>query len=370
MKWEEESSSGMRRWAPFVTASLIINLLILWVMVDASSLERPERSERALGPKRLKLVDIPKTKRINETEEQKKAREKSEPLEDVAPVVNLPPDYRSERPDKAKFSATTDHKVEKETISRHQTPGYENAGHEKTRTEQSAPSAASRPPAEPQQEPTPESDSKPLDQPSTAEKSPSPDEERRQRDRDRIKIDLGPPTKFAGKYALPDAFLKQSPGQKRKAASGTEAEQPNLIPDFHVLADLNASPANDVVDDDIEVGEGTYLNTRKFKYASFFNRFHRSVSQQWNPIAEYRRRDPTGHVYGPRSRITLLEVELDSAGVLISSKVIRSSGLDFLDQEAMASLKRAQPFPNPPDGLLNDDRLFFSFGFQVRYGRR
>jgi hypothetical protein len=43
--------------------------------------------------------------------------------------------------------------------------------------------------------------------------------------------------------------------------------------------------------------------------------------------------------------------------------------LDFLDLAAVESFKKAQPFPNPPPGLLEDDsKVRFKFGFFMDMG--
>ena len=369
MKWEEASSSGLRKWAPFGVLALVLHLGLIWVVQEQGFLSPPERSD-AQKVKRVKLRTFKKPSIAEKQRAPTEKKKEKTKLDEELQVVNLPPDHRSERPAEAKFSASTDHSVEKETISRYQTPGYQNAGHELTKSQQN-------PPVTPQ-DGDESADDKEVEEAgsetSIAEKlSPRPRGEPKEAVTAKdVPINLGPPLRAPGRFALatprpeaPSEFNdpQTAPGQRRKASE-------KLIPDFRVLADLDSSPANDVFDEDIELGDGTYLNTRSFKYASFFNRFHRSVSQHWNPITEYRRRDPTGHVYGPRSRYTVLEVELNAEGALMSSKVLRSSGLDFLDREAVASLKRAQPFPNPPEGLLDDDRIFFSFGFQVKYGRR
>jgi outer membrane biosynthesis protein TonB len=49
--------------------------------------------------------------------------------------------------------------------------------------------------------------------------------------------------------------------------------------------------------------------------------------------------------------------------------VEKSCGLDFLDLEAIHSFERAQPFPNPPPGLIAaDSTVRFSFGFFLELG--
>ena len=54
----------------------------------------------------------------------------------------------------------------------------------------------------------------------------------------------------------------------------------------------------------------------------------------------------------------------DRAGRLISSKVAESSGSAALDQAALETLKKAQPFPLPPAGMSGDA---FTFKIPVRF---
>ena len=114
----------------------------------------------------------------------------------------------------------------------------------------------------------------------------------------------------------------------------------------------------------------TTLNPFNFKYASFFNRVHKGVSNAWQPLKELRRRDPRGKVYGRATRTTLLSVTLDAQGTITKVGVERSSGIDFLDQEAIYAFQRAQPFPNPPVGLLENNAINFKFGFNLNLSRR
>jgi protein TonB len=47
----------------------------------------------------------------------------------------------------------------------------------------------------------------------------------------------------------------------------------------------------------------------------------------------------------------VLEVKLNGDGALISSKIIKGSGFDVLDNEGLEMVKRASPFPVPPEIL-------------------
>jgi TonB family protein len=161
--------------------------------------------------------------------------------------------------------------------------------------------------------------------------------------------------------------LNLQPGSvdQGEAASAGRSGAPgalNLLPSPAVVDKITGAAANDRLDAD--EGDGTYLNTREWKYASFFNRVKQSVGQQWVPTAALRQRDPSGAVYGGRDRYTLLTITLDQSGRLKDAFVDKSSGLDFLDLEAVKAFERAQPFPNPPPGILAADQTVrFQFGF-------
>lgn len=144
----------------------------------------------------------------------------------------------------------------------------------------------------------------------------------------------------------------------------------NLLPSAAVLDKITGAAANDHLKD-VDEGDGTFLSTREWKYASFFNRVKQSVGQNWDPGTQMRLRDPTGQIYGGRDRYTMLAVTLDPAGRLKDAYVEKSSGLDFLDLEAIKAFERAQPFPNPPPGLLaNDQTVRFQFGFFLELSGR
>jgi TonB family protein len=149
-------------------------------------------------------------------------------------------------------------------------------------------------------------------------------------------------------------------------APNAGTKQLELVPDVGVLAELSGAPANDYLQD-VEEGDGTFLNSREFKFASYFNRVSRGVRRHWRPGYEYRRRDPTGNIYGQQSRVTVLHIVLDREGNLAGINVESSSGVEFLDSEAVTAFQRAGPFPNPPRGLIDTDTgvIAFRFGFHL-----
>lgn len=165
----------------------------------------------------------------------------------------------------------------------------------------------------------------------------------------------------SGKLNLVPGSLEQ--GEDVSAGRVGQAGVLNLLPSNAVVDKIVGAAPNDHLKD-VEEGDGTYLSTREWKYASFFNRMKQSVGQQWSPTSQMRLRDPTGQIYGGRDRYTILTITLDETGRLKDAFVDKSSGLDFLDLEAVKAFERAQPFPNPPPGILaTDQTVRFQFGF-------
>ncbi|MFU8804957.1 MAG: energy transducer TonB family protein [Bradymonadaceae bacterium] len=123
---------------------------------------------------------------------------------------------------------------------------------------------------------------------------------------------------------------------------------------------------------DVDEGEENLLNRRHTKYWSFFDRLVEQIRPHWRPRELMMHHDPHGNVYGVSDRITVLFITLSSDGSLYQLRVLRSCGVDILDEEALRAVRRAAPFPNPPKGLQDSDGMIrFSFGFhlEVRHGQ-
>ena len=108
----------------------------------------------------------------------------------------------------------------------------------------------------------------------------------------------------------------------------------------------------------------TLLNRKKNRYWTFFDRIKRQLGRQWNPVKVYNKRDPYRNIYGTKDRYAILDVTLKGNGKVHKLHVSRSSGLDFYDDEAVRAMLAAAPFPNPPEGLKDEDGfIHFKFGF-------
>jgi len=142
-----------------------------------------------------------------------------------------------------------------------------------------------------------------------------------------------------------------------------------LVPSYAALDKISGAAPNDHLQN-IEVGDGTFLSTREWKYASFFNRLKQKVGQHWNPNAVLQARDASGQIYGSQDRYTLLSVKLNRSGQVVELHIAKSSGLRFLDDEAVAAFVRAAPFVNPPPNMFNGkEDIQFSFGFYLEISR-
>jgi len=65
--------------------------------------------------------------------------------------------------------------------------------------------------------------------------------------------------------------------------------------------------------------------------------------------------------------IAQLAFTIDRQGSVVASRIVRSSGVAALDQETMATVKRAQPFPPPPPDMPGET---FDFTVPIRFNIR
>ena len=69
-------------------------------------------------------------------------------------------------------------------------------------------------------------------------------------------------------------------------------------------------------------------------------------------IAKYKQYPKIAQMCGWQGLI-IIELQLNPQGGVIYSQIKKSSGYDVLDQEALEMIKRASPFPQPPEALRN-----------------
>lgn len=298
-------------------------------------------------------------------------------------VVDVAPSKDTTPPKDSRFLAEHDSTVEKETRSRYARPGYENTlpvPSEKRPAQRSAPgrdraivageagrNGVKAPGARPdERKPVARSLGAPGEAPGRklALKLDREGDFKLREPRQGARGNAGAPSQG---LAAPEQSHR--PGEEGLASAPGKPGEPlanlQLRPSAAAYDRLAGGPAPDRLDG-VQEGEGTYLNTRGWKYAGYFNRISQAVRGQWDPNGAMRERDPSGARFGDRDWFTLLLVKLDDHGGLKDVAVQRSSGLDFLDNAAVLALRRAQPFVNPPTGLADArGEIVFTYGFTL-----
>jgi TonB family protein len=324
------------------------------------------------------LRDLPAIEAPKLTEEQKPPEEakKEEEPRPPAPgqVVDVPRPAEEKQPTKpTKYVSEYDTSVEKQTKARAN-------GQVGAAPGPKTPPVASAPPSPPRAPQPRVQEQNPREVPPGPLAMRSPTEDRRAPGAHAGKSEApATPEELSpegGEEKSPNGVLPEKGQQHARANEGgapppgAKPQVPSLIPsDKQLMRSISGGGGgtNDYLKD-VDEGDETALNSKKWKFASFFNRVKRGVAEHWRPDIEYRRRDPSGNVYGLRDRVTVLRVSLKPDGSLANVIVEQPCGVDFLDDEAIAAFRAAQPFPNPPRQLVEENGLIqfrFAFIFEI-----
>jgi protein TonB len=66
------------------------------------------------------------------------------------------------------------------------------------------------------------------------------------------------------------------------------------------------------------------------------------------------KRYPYEAQYRRQQGVVYLRFDMDRHGKVLSAAIVKSSGFDALDQEALALIHRAEPLPPPPPEMAGD----------------
>jgi TonB family protein len=294
---------------------------------------------------------------LEKQEEQRKAEEVKKEVESVkAPgqVVDVPAPREERRPDDSQFASEHDVTVDKQTKKYGKFDEKARQGDASGEAEQSRPEAPRSPAV---------SRRLAMRDPQLGRIGRTPGPEAPPRSQEPVGSQYGAPSPGA---PSPDGTLSPLGKSPQESAPSGGSSQPGglaaLMPSEQQLAHAIGSGTQDALKD-IDDGEETALNSKRWKFSSFFNRVKRQVADHWHPEEAYRRRDPTGSVYGSKNRLTILRVQLRPDGTLANVALEQPSGVDFLDDEAIEAFKQAQPFINPPRQLIDNGVINFRFGF-------
>jgi TonB family protein len=322
-------------------------------------------------------LDRPETKTPEELRREEQQKKEEEDKNPHGQVVDIARPTIEERPDKADYVAEYDSKVDR------QTKGPNGRGEAGARE---APSAAETPPpAAPAVSQPPLPDGRPDARPERPGPLAMRETERRHaaervrsggdepKDADGERPPPGPRAPGGPRPDARDAAAAQPRGPNGDGALGVPGgrpgqngeQRPNLAASRDMLERAIGKGAGSMdYLKDVDDGESTALNAKKWKHAPFFNRVKRSVQNEWHPDVVYMRHDPSGNVYGVKDRVTVLRIHLQPDGKLAAWTLLQSSGVDFLDDEAIDAFRKAAPFPNPPRDLVETDgQIHFNFAF-------
>jgi outer membrane biosynthesis protein TonB len=288
------------------------------------------------------------------------AKKEEESVRAPGQVVDLPRPREERRPDEARFAAEYDSWVEKETRRYGKFDPNSQQRH-------SGPSDARR---RNQPELTPNPSEIPASPGPLAMRMPG-EERRLARSRsDKMSPRHETPSSDEPLPEDPDGVFSRKGGGNATPAPSERAEEESggrpglygLVPSEEQIARAVGSGTQDHLAD-IDEGDETALNAKRWVYATFFNRVKEKVRDHWKPAEVYQRRDPSGRIYGTEDRYTLLKVSLKADGSLADVSVAHTCGLDFLDDTAVTAFQEAQPFINPPRRLLEAGGGTVTFGF-------
>lgn len=118
-----------------------------------------------------------------------------------------------------------------------------------------------------------------------------------------------------------------------------------------------SSATNDYLKD-VKPSMETMLNTREFVYYTYYQRIRAQLRQYWEPSirAKVKKIFAQGRSIASTSdHITRVYIILDQQGSLLKVQVIERSGVYDLDDAAVEAFRAAEPFPNPPKGMMEAD---------------
>jgi TonB family protein len=184
----------------------------------------------------------------------------------------------------------------------------------------------------------------------------------------RARLALAPPTLSpdAASPARSARPAEPAPGAGEGGSRRSGRYDPRLLPTAATFQQLAGGPSAQRLPD-VEVGDETVLNTRRFKYAEFYVRLKTAFTREFDPDRAWNARDPQSLRYGRARRTTRVDVVLDREGEVLDVRVVRSSGLDFYDAEVVRAFRAAAPFPNPPLGLAAADGTIVIPSYDVAY---
>lgn len=118
----------------------------------------------------------------------------------------------------------------------------------------------------------------------------------------------------------------------------------------------------------LPLGDFTKLNTQEYEFYGFYNRIREKLEQFWgvNIQEQADKLYKQGRTLASDSNlITGLTIQLNGKGEIVEIQIKSTSGMKEMDDAAIEAFNQAGPFPNPPKGMVRNDRAVIEWGFVV-----
>jgi len=113
----------------------------------------------------------------------------------------------------------------------------------------------------------------------------------------------------------------------------------------------------------LQYGEELKLNALGLDYGQYIIRMRDRLAQRWNP-----RRTIKPEMYDYNVIEVVLGIVLNDNGKLVDMKVIKTSFFPEYDEEAKETFRASEPFPNPPDSLIQEDgKVYMPWAFTFHF---
>jgi len=231
-------------------------------------------------------------------------------------IADIAPPAKEETPDQARFLGEYDSRVKEETVSPSRRSGGGDSQASKGGSQTSPKSSAA---------PSEEAKSAKLEKP----------------------LPKGSESKEGEKLAMKTPE-KSQPRAEKRPLGGEEDYFNGFSEDFFP---------------DYKIGDHTYLNVLKYPKIGYFVRMKKAFRTTFDPVPALR----SSFAQVSRGEIdVVLAVSVDRMGKLAELKIIRSSGIDGYDREAVRTVRASAPFAVPPGELLDkDSMLLMAWTFTV-----
>lgn len=147
-----------------------------------------------------------------------------------------------------------------------------------------------------------------------------------------------PALKNLGLKIIPDQALSQ----RERARDAAQDLQNDGVPQDYIKG--------------MREGDATALNTREYMFFGYFQRIRERLDRAWNANLKdklYKFFYSGRRLATETDHTTKVMVTLDSGGEVTRVQLLEESGTRDLDDAAIRAFNQAGPFPNPPQGILD-----------------